>query len=59
MGSAVETASAPLDGFNTGYMICGAILLVGGMIGMALIDPERETKRWTKWQGVLVPSARF
>jgi len=59
MGSVIETAAAPLDGFNTGFMICGAIMLVGGIIGMALIYPERETKRWTKWQEVLVPSAKF
>jgi MFS family permease len=46
MGSVVETAATPLDGFNTGFMICGIIMLVGGFIGMALMHPERETKRW-------------
>ena len=33
MGSVVETAATPLDGFNTGFMICGVIMLVGGVIG--------------------------
>ena len=42
MGSVVERAATPLDGFNTGFMICGVIMLVGGAIGMALIRPERE-----------------
>jgi MFS family permease len=46
MGSVVETAATPLDGFNTGFFICGLIMLAGGIIGMALIDPERETQRW-------------
>jgi MFS family permease len=46
MGSVVETATTPLDGFNTGFMICGAIMLVGGLIGMSLMRPERETNRW-------------
>jgi MFS transporter, ACS family, D-galactonate transporter len=46
MGSMVETAATPLDGFNTGFMICGVIMLVGGVIGMALMRPERETMRW-------------
>jgi MFS transporter, ACS family, D-galactonate transporter len=46
MGSVVETAETPLDGFNTGFMICGVIMLVGGVIGMTLIRPERETTRW-------------
>jgi MFS family permease len=46
MGSVVETAATPLDGFNTGFMICGVIMLVGGVIGMTLMRPERETMRW-------------
>ena len=46
MGSVVETAATPLDGFNTGFMICGVIMLVGGIIGTALMRPERETTRW-------------
>jgi MFS family permease len=46
MGSVVETAATPLAGFNTGFMICGVIMLVGGIIGMALMRPERETTRW-------------
>jgi MFS family permease len=39
MGSVIERAATSLQGFNTGFVICGAI-------GMALIRPERETTRW-------------
>jgi MFS transporter, ACS family, D-galactonate transporter len=46
MGSVVETAATPLNGFNTGFMICGVIMLIGGVIGMALMHPERERMRW-------------
>jgi MFS family permease len=46
MGSVLETAATPLDGFNTGFMICGLIMLAGGIIGTALMRPERETTRW-------------
>ena len=46
MGSVVETAATPLDGFNTGYVICGIIMLIGGIIGMALMHPERDATRW-------------
>jgi len=46
MGSVVEAAATPLDGFNTGFMICGVVMLVGGIIAMALVRPERETMRW-------------
>ncbi len=46
MGRVIESAATPLDGFNTGFMICGVIMLLGGAIGMALIRPEREATRW-------------
>jgi MFS family permease len=46
MGSVVEAAATPLDGFNTGFMICGVVMLVGGIIAMALVRPEHETMRW-------------
>jgi len=46
MGSVVEAAPTPLNGFNTGFMICGFVMLIGGGIGMMLMRPERETTRW-------------
>ena len=46
MGSLIENAATPLAGFNTGFIICGLIMLIGGVIGMALIRPEREALRW-------------
>jgi MFS transporter, ACS family, D-galactonate transporter len=46
MGSVVKAATTPLSGFNTGFMICGVVMLVGGIIAMALMRPERETLRW-------------
>lgn len=55
MGSFIETATTPLDGFNAGFFMCGVILLAGGAIAMAFVDPERETKRRTKWREALVP----
>lgn len=45
MGSVIQGAATPLAGFNTGYVICGAVMLAGGLIGMALINPEREGVR--------------
>jgi hypothetical protein len=45
MGSVIESAPTPLDGFNTGFFMCGVIMLVGGAIAMALVNPEREAKR--------------
>jgi MFS family permease len=45
MGGVIETAATPLDGFNTGFFICGVIMLAGGAIAMAFVNPEREAKR--------------
>jgi MFS transporter, ACS family, D-galactonate transporter len=45
MGSVIERAATPLAGFNAGFIICGIIMLAGGCIGMALIDPGRESLR--------------
>jgi MFS family permease len=45
MGSVIESATTPLDGFNTGFLVCGVIMLVGGSIAIAFVNPERETGR--------------
>ncbi|HEX3537072.1 MAG TPA: MFS transporter [Stellaceae bacterium] len=45
MGSVVENAATPLAGFHFGYSICGAVMLLGGIIGALLMDPEREIER--------------
>jgi len=57
MGSVIEMAATPLDGFNTGFMICGVVMLAGGAIGMALVRPEREARRWTNEMPEAVVSA--
>jgi ACS family D-galactonate transporter-like MFS transporter len=46
MGSVIESAATPLDGFNTGFVICGIIMQVRGAIGLALMHPEREARQW-------------
>ena len=45
MGSVIESATTPLTGFNTGFFMCGVIMLVGGAIAIALVNPEREARR--------------
>jgi MFS transporter, ACS family, D-galactonate transporter len=42
MGSVIETAATPLEGFNTGFTICGVIMIAGGTIGMIFMRPDRE-----------------
>jgi MFS transporter, ACS family, D-galactonate transporter len=48
MGSIIESAATPLDGFNTGFIICGIVMLIGGIIGMMLIRPEHDAARRPK-----------
>ena len=56
MGSVIESAATPLDGFHTGFFMCGVILLVGGAVAMMFINPERETKRQsTRLQPLTAP----
>jgi hypothetical protein len=45
MGSVIGSATTPVDGFNTGFFMCGVIVLAGGAIAMALVNPECEAKR--------------
>jgi MFS family permease len=45
MGSIVESAATPLDGFNAGFFLCGVIMLAGGAVAMAFANPEREAER--------------
>lgn len=45
MGSLIETAATPLDGFNQGFVVCGLIMLAGGTVGIIFIQPEREAQR--------------
>jgi len=45
-GRLVEHAATSLDGFNRSFVICGAIMLLGGSLGMMLIRPERDALPW-------------
>jgi MFS family permease len=56
MGSVIESAATPLDGFNSGFFMCGIILLVGGAIAMALANPERDARRQSRLQPLTVPA---
>jgi len=56
MGNVIENAATPMEGYNTGYGICGAIMLVGGIIGMLFMRPERDGARLAR-SGTLQPAA--
>jgi hypothetical protein len=45
MGSMVQNATVPLDGFHDGFVICGVVMLVGGIVGLTFMRPERDAQR--------------
>jgi MFS transporter, ACS family, D-galactonate transporter len=42
MGSVVEGATSAAEGYSNGFVICGAVALTGGLIGLFFLCPERE-----------------
>jgi len=56
MGSVIENAATPLDGFNAGFLMCGVIMLAGGAIAMTFVNPERAKRRLTRLQPLTAPT---
>jgi len=42
MGSVVEGATSAAQGYSHGFVVCGAVTLTGGLIGLFFLRPERE-----------------
>src|SRR6202051_5364992 len=45
MGSVIQRASTPLDGYMTGFIINAVILIVSGLLGLLLLWPDSERAR--------------
>ncbi len=48
MGHIVDVGVNPAAGFRNGFLFAGAIIACGGVIAMALINPERDLARFRK-----------
>ena len=48
MGGAVQSAATETEGYLNGFVICGVIALIAGLIGMVFIRPEEEIKRFSE-----------
>jgi MFS transporter, ACS family, D-galactonate transporter len=46
MGSVVQDAANAADGYTLGFVICGAVSLAGGIIGMIFLRPAKEIERF-------------
>lgn len=53
MGAVIQDAASPLSGYDRGYAMLGAFLVVGGFIGLMLIRPEADALRLEKWRIVV------
>jgi hypothetical protein len=45
MGAIIQNAANPVAGYERGYVILGALLIAGGVIGLLFIRPEADRKR--------------
>lgn len=57
MGRVIESGPTALEGYHRGFLICGIIGLIGGLIGMALLRPERQAARFAVANGAVVAVA--
>src|SRR5579871_954884 len=51
MGNIIEHAATPMEGYNTGFVLCGLIMLAGGIIGALFMNPERDGARLARAGG--------
>lgn len=53
MGDVVQSAGASAaDGYHKGFLICGLVALISGLIGVMFLRPEHEAKRFATGDGV-------
>jgi MFS family permease len=51
MGTAVQNAVTPLDGYMLGFSINAVILIISGLLGLLLLWPNTERARLLAHQG--------
>ena len=45
LGGLVDAAATPLDGYVTGFVTLGVVMIVGSVAGTLLIHPDRDARR--------------
>jgi MFS family permease len=48
MGYSLQAAATPADGFREGFVIVGIVTLIGGLLGVWLINPKADRERLAK-----------
>jgi len=50
MGWIVDMGANPIDGFRMGFMVAGAVVAAGSVVGALIIDPEADIARFSRRQ---------
>lgn len=48
MGMIVDVGGSAAAGFRSGFLIAGLLVAVGGLIGLVMIDPEADLRRFSR-----------
>ena len=52
MGWIVDVGKNSVDGFQTGFTVAGLFIVAGGLIALALINPEADIARFRRQRGI-------
>ena len=48
MGIIVDVGADPTAGFRTGFLVAGSFVALGGLLAMALVNPQADRERWAE-----------
>ncbi|HXZ91820.1 MAG TPA: MFS transporter [Burkholderiales bacterium] len=57
MGSVIQGAASAAAGYSEGFLICGMVMIVGGLIGLAFLRPESQRARYSALRDLISPQA--
>jgi MFS family permease len=57
MGSVLQGIGTDVAGYGRGYAISGAVCLLGGLLGLLFLRPERELQRFSQDERPVLPAA--
>ena len=57
-GSVIESAASLLDGYHTGYRICAAFQIAGGLLGLLLMRPAADRTRIARHRAAIAAQHR-
>lgn len=57
MGWVVDMGATTIDGFRMGFMVAGAVVAVGSLVGALIIDPGADIARFVGRRAPATPSA--